>query len=139
MGKTSKTTYLLVLILVIAGGYWAYQQYSNNQVEETAGVTVTNENGAPVGEGNQADQFLAILQNIDKVTLQEKSLLSDPLFATKLQDFGKTVEDRPLGRTNPFAALTGGPAVVAKPTTQTTPVTPAPEEETVVPSEEMGE
>ena len=103
-------TYIIIAILLVVGGYWAYGMFSGSgETATTGGVTVTGgDNQAPIDEATaQANQFIQILQNVNQVTLADLSLLSSPIFQTGLQDFGKPIEDRPVGRPNPFAPVTG--------------------------------
>ena len=111
-------TYIVIALLVIIGGYWAYSTFvGGNSNEPVGGVAVTDPLGVsgPVDEATaQANQFIQILQNVDQVTLADLSLLSSPIFQTGLQDFGKPIEDRPVGRSNPFAPVTGLEFIAAK-------------------------
>lgn len=110
-------TYIILAILVIVGGYWTYSTFVGGGESETpGGVTVTNgENTGPIDTATaQAEQFIQILKNVDSVTLSDLSLLTSPIFQTGLQDYGKPIEDRPVGRPNPFAVVTGLDFIVAK-------------------------
>ncbi len=106
----SKITYLIIIVLVILGAYWAYTKFSSSGSAPAGGVTVTTADGTVVPTDDatrQAEEFIQILQNVNQVTLDNKSLLSDPIFRDQLQDYGKAIEDRPIGRPNPFAPVTG--------------------------------
>lgn len=116
MGKNT-TTYIIIAVLVLAGAYWAYSKYSNPVVVPTGGVTVTSSDGTAIPTDKvtkQANDFIQILQNIRGVKLENLSLLSDPVFKEQLQDFGKPVEDKPKGRTNPFAPISAANDAVKK-------------------------
>lgn len=115
----SKIIYLIIIILVVLGAYWAYTKFSASASAPAGGVTITTSDGTivPTDEAtNQANQFIQILQNVNQVTLSDLSLLSNPIFRDKLQDYGKVVEDRPIGRPNPFAPVTGLDVIVKKAT-----------------------
>lgn len=109
--KKNTITYIVIALLVIGGAYWAYRTFSSGQTAETGGVTVAGEDetiATPVDAATaQANEFIQILENVDQVTLSERSLLTNKMFQTGLQDFGKPIEDRPTGRSNPFAPVTG--------------------------------
>ncbi len=110
--KKNTITYIVIIVLVLIGVYWAYHLFSSKGSKEVAGVTVTTGAGEdvslPVDEvTNQANQFIQILDNVGEVTLSERSLLTNKMFQTGLQDFGKPLEDRPIGRANPFAPASG--------------------------------
>jgi len=108
MQKRKLTTYLLVAVLVVVGVYWAYRLSMKEGTEEPIGVVVTRgQDNSLSGDSpsSQADQFIQILRNIDDVTLNDRALLQNNLFKNKLQDFGKIIEDRPIGRLNPFAPI----------------------------------
>ncbi|MFA6476558.1 MAG: hypothetical protein WCV68_04075 [Candidatus Paceibacterota bacterium] len=110
-------TYIIIAILLIVGGYWAYGMFSGGgETATTGGVTVTGGGSqGPVDEATaQANQFIQILQNVSQVNLSDLSLLTSPIFQTGLQDFGKPLEDRPVGRPNPFAPVTGLDFIPAK-------------------------
>lgn len=110
--KNSKViTYALIGTLVLAAAFWAYWTFSGSgQVPEAVGVTVTSGNSLSAidAQSNQEDPFVQVLQNIEQVTLQEKSLLSNKIFKENLQDFGKPIPDQPKGRNNPFAPIGAG-------------------------------
>jgi hypothetical protein len=123
-------TYIIIAILLIVGGYWAYGMFSGSgETSTTGGVTVTGgASQVPVdGATAQANQFIQILQNVSQVTLSDLSLLNSPIFQTGLQDFGKPIEDRPVGRPNPFAPVTGLDFIPTKsPSATSTPKTTGP-------------
>lgn len=110
----STITYLIIIVLVALGAYWGYTKFSSSGSAPVAGVTVTTADGTIVPSDDatkQANEFIQILQNVNEVTLNDLSLLSNPIFSDQLQDYGKAIEDRPIGRPNPFAPVTGLDAI----------------------------
>jgi len=108
MAKGKLTTYLLIALLVIVGAYWAYTMFFGQSDSAPTGVVVTDGQGETIPTDpttESANQFLQILQNINDVTLQDRTLLQNDLFKNKLRDYGKVIEDRPRGRLNPFAPI----------------------------------
>jgi hypothetical protein len=105
-----KIIYLVLIVVVLIGAYWAYTKFIAEPVPE-GGVTVTGFEGFDPEFADDATkksyEFIQILQNTTDVTLDELSLLSNDIFQTKLRDFGRPISDRPLGRANPFAPATG--------------------------------
>jgi hypothetical protein len=107
-----KIIYIVLIVVVALGAYWAYTKFIAEEAP-AGGVTVMSganidDFGAPLDEATrQSYEFIDILSNIDKVTLDNKDLLSSDIFQNKLKDFGKPISDRPVGRANPFAPATG--------------------------------
>ena len=112
MGKSKIITYVVVAILVLIGLYWVYQLINKKPETITAGVVVANLGSNPADINDQTSQFVNILKEIDSIDLQNHSILSDKNFMS-LKDFGRTIEERAIGRANPFSPLTGGTGLVS--------------------------
>ena len=129
--KKNTITYIIIAFLVIFGGYWAYGKFSSGGAETPATsaivVTTPGQLGSVVKDEatDKANQFIQVLDNVKQVDLANLSLLSNPLFKDKLQDFGKPLEDRPIGRANPFAPVSGISVTTKKAAATNTPA-PAP-------------
>ena len=110
-------TLLLVLVLV----YLGYSYFvAAPEVEEAPGVTVNT------GEGNTSSaEFLDLLLSVKSLSLS-KSLFNNVVFRDRLQDFGRELPDRNVGRGNPFAPFgLGGTASSTRLTTSTRATTTA--------------
>ncbi|HRZ30482.1 MAG TPA: hypothetical protein P5274_02340, partial [Candidatus Paceibacterota bacterium] len=105
-----KIIYLVLIVVVLLGAYWAYTKFLVEDVP-VGGVTVTGFEDFDLGMADEATkqsyEFIKILQNTDEVTLDNLDILSSDIFQNKLKDFGKPINDRPVGRANPFAPATG--------------------------------
>ena len=115
MGKSKIITYVVVALLVLAGLYWAYGMINKSPQEPTGGVTPVSSAGITgTTENSQASQFVDILNDVDDIDLQNRLILNNKIF-TSLRDFGRTIEDRVVGRTDPFAPLLeGGTGIIKK-------------------------
>lgn len=108
MAKSKIITYVAVALLVLVGLYWVYHLATKDSKAEEGGVVLVSEMGLEVSEtDSQANKFIKILKDIDSIDLQNLRLLDDKIF-TSLKDFGRAIEDRVLGRGNPFAPLSEG-------------------------------
>lgn len=106
MSSAKIITNVIIVILVIAGIYFGYTFISSEDSapvgvytvgnDETSNQTITTEN---------SDPFSFLLDGIDQVTLQQKSLLANPIFKDKLKDFGKKIELKDSGRRDPFSPI----------------------------------
>ncbi len=94
----------LVVAIAVVYGIWQYSQTGSGGSSLSATPT-TSAAGA---------DLLVALTNLQAVKLDD-SIFSDPAFQS-LSDFGVTLPAQPLGRPNPFSALSGagagGPAVL---------------------------
>lgn len=124
-----KIIYLVLIVIVILGAYWAYTKFIADDATPVGGVTVTGFEGFDPDLADETTRnsykFIQILQNTDEVTLDDLAILSSDIFRNKLRDFGRPVSDRPLGRANPFAPATGvsssrQPGAITTTTTATT-------------------
>lgn len=108
MSKSKIITYVAVALLVLVGLYWLYGMFTKSPEKVSGGVVPVS---GSVGVGNdqvsQTNQFINILNEIDGIDLKNHVILSNKIF-TSLKDFGKTVSDRAVGRTNPFTPFGGG-------------------------------
>jgi hypothetical protein len=111
MGKSKIITYLAVAILVLAGLYWVYGLINKTPSPVNSGVAVSSAEVTMTPNNDPATQFVAILNDIDSVNLKNRSILNNKIF-TALKDFGRTIQDRPLGRTNPFSPFAPGAGIV---------------------------
>lgn len=85
----------IALIAVLYGGYVLFfAPPSEPALTATAAVTAEDQ------------ELITLLLSLKNIRLDE-SLFSDPLFLA-LKDFGQELVAEPVGRTNPFAPLTGG-------------------------------
>jgi hypothetical protein len=108
MSKSKIITYVAVAVLVLAGLYWLYGMINKDPDEAPVGVVPVSGLGVGVaGQNSQTSQFVTILNEIDNIDLKNHLILSNKIF-TSLKDFGKTISDRAVGRTNPFTPFTGG-------------------------------
>lgn len=112
MNSSNIKTVVIVLVLVIAGAAWAYWYFGSGSNASLDKVTVTSgsEDGTistnDIGKTPiDQDPFVDILNGIGDVTLENKTLLSNPIFKDKLQSMSRQVEDRGKGRSNPFAPI----------------------------------
>lgn len=107
MGKSKIITYVGVAILVLVGLYWVYGMINKAPATTTEGVVPVSNVGGAVAGASQSSQFVSVLNDIDNIDLKNHVILNNKIF-TSLKDFGKTIEDRPVGRTNPFSSYAGG-------------------------------
>ncbi len=100
--KNIKIGVVAILLLVVA--YFAYGYITGDSIPPPAGgVTVTSGEGASVAQASGIDDpFFDLLLGLNTVTLSEKSLLSDPIFKDKMQDFSQPLPTPEIGRANPF-------------------------------------
>jgi hypothetical protein len=76
---------------------------SSDELE--AGVSVVSSDAlGPDGELSRSAQLIRVLENIENIDLSNKSILTNQGF-NRLQDYGRAIEDRLLGRSNPFAPI----------------------------------
>ncbi|MCX6712402.1 MAG: hypothetical protein NT041_01775 [Candidatus Vogelbacteria bacterium] len=108
MGKSKIITYVVVAVLVIVGLYWVYGLMTKTPELATGGVVVSTAGASGVvNENDQTNQYVAVLNEIDKIDLNNTSIFSNKIF-TSFQDFGRAITDRPVGRVNPFSPFTAG-------------------------------
>lgn len=104
---------ILTLLLIIVLAYFGYKYFvAAPEVEEAPGVTVS------AGEGNTSSaEFLDLLLSVKSLSLS-KSLFNNVVFRDRLQDFGRELPERNVGRGNPFAPFgLGGTASSTRLTT----------------------
>lgn len=119
MGKSKIITYVAVAVLILVGVYWVYRMINRPPETPASGVVaVSNLGGVITPRADQASQFVSILNDIDNIDLKNRLILNDKIF-TSLKDFGRNIEERAMGRENPFAPLGGGTGTVANKTTST--------------------
>ncbi|MDO8183687.1 MAG: hypothetical protein Q7T49_01740 [bacterium] len=90
---------ILTLVLVIIALYYGYRYFLvAPAVPEVPGVAVTT------GEvsGSTSGEFLDLLLSVKNISLT-KALFENPIFRDRLQDFGRELPERVIGRENPFA------------------------------------
>lgn len=123
MGKSKIITYVAVTLLIALGLYWGYGLLKQDSSAPVAGgvIVATNQTGLS-SANDQTSQFVSILDDIDKIDLQNRLILTNKIF-TSLKDFGKTVSERPIGRNNPFAPIGTGETIGSQPKTTETPAT----------------
>lgn len=120
MGKSKIITYVAVAVLILVGIYWAYRMINKPSEAPMAGVVaVSNTGGVISSQTDQASQFVSILNDIDDIDLKNHLILTNKIF-TSLKDFGRDIEERTMGRENPFAPLGGGSGTVVNKATSTT-------------------
>lgn len=93
---------IIGVAIVIAGALWFFFSSSGG----SQGSITTTETDDASGPGAQILQSLLSLQAISLNT----AIFSDPAFAT-LQDLTTAIVSEPVGRTDPFAPISGGAAV----------------------------
>lgn len=104
MNSSSFLTIVLIILIVTAAllGYRFFWQSPNpTAVEPTSGLVAVGLSRADARL--QTDQFLAVLRDLEGVTL-DPTILSDPRF-TALVDITKPLTPKPIGRNNPFAPI----------------------------------
>ncbi|MFA5023279.1 MAG: hypothetical protein WC385_01740 [Candidatus Paceibacterota bacterium] len=108
MSKSKMLTYVVVAILVLIGIYWAYQMFNKKAEVAPVGVTVVTDTVPSLTDNsNSSNKLIAALNEIDSIDLQNRLILNNKIF-TGLKDFGRTIEDRAIGRANPFSPFVGG-------------------------------
>jgi hypothetical protein len=95
-----KITLAIIVVLVIALMYVAYNTFTKPTTEEAAGVSVATP-GVAVDTSATSNDFLTLLNNLKSVRFSN-ALFEDQAF-NSLEDFHKELPDRPVGRENPFA------------------------------------
>jgi len=133
MPKSKILTYVAVAVLILLGLYWAYRLVKQTPETVTGGVVVMDE--LNISPDSRTAQLMTLLNDIKKIDLKNHQILTNKIF-TNLQDFGKTIDERVIGRANPFAPLTEGSGIVrdgtgevlTSSTTQTTSSTTADEQ-----------
>jgi len=83
------------------------------------GVVAVSGIGLGISPDSQSAQLMSLLNDIKKIDLKDRQILNNKIFAT-LQDFGKTIDDRVIGRSNPFASPTEGSGIITQTTSSTT-------------------
>lgn len=99
------TTLLIIAFLVILGAVWVYWMATKSSDQLDSGVSViTDDIDLETGELSRSAQLIRVLENIESIDLSNRSILNNPSF-NRLQDYGRMLEDRPTGRSNPFAPI----------------------------------
>jgi hypothetical protein len=104
---TPKLKKIIIVIVIIAIGYFAYSMFFKKAEDPMSFITNTNSlnttrNLADTQAlGNQITQALV---QIESLTL-DKSVFDNPIFRS-LDDKSEVISSEPLGRRNPFAPLT---------------------------------
>lgn len=98
------TTFLIIALLVILGAVWIYWMATKSSDQLEAGVTVATGDNTQNGELSRSTQLIRVLENIESIDLNNRSILSNENF-NRLQDYGRALEDRLIGRSNPFAPI----------------------------------
>ena len=94
-------TFLLSIVAVFfAGGVWYVYFGSSSQSGGTQPLATVE---TPTGTAGQS--LIVALSNLQTVKIDPK-LFTDPVFVS-LTDFGVTIAPQAVGRTNPFAPLSG--------------------------------
>lgn len=135
MNKSKIITYIIVAVLILAGLYWSYRFFNQSSTDSPELISVSAGSSLNFSETKGRDQeFLAVLADVNNIDLQNRSILNDKTFSA-LKDFGRIIDQRLVGRTNPFAPLGTGSGLAPKgtQTTEEPAVTPV-ETETDEPS-----
>ncbi len=99
------TTLIIIAILVLLGAVWVYWMATKSSDQLDAGVSVVTDNIDPeTGELSRSAQLIRVLENIESIDLSNRSILANPNF-NRLQDYGRILEERATGRSNPFAPI----------------------------------
>lgn len=98
--------FIAAIVLLGAFGFYYYAGSGSSDVLTASGTTI------PEGQN-----ILALLTKVQKIKLND-AIFSDPVFLS-LTDFGTTLPPQPIGRTNPFAPLSGLSSGASTVTTQT--------------------
>ncbi|MFA5000787.1 MAG: hypothetical protein WC531_00970 [Candidatus Paceibacterota bacterium] len=111
MTKSKIITYVAVAVLILVGLYWAYHLMTQTPEPAMGGVVAVSGAGLGLSPDSQSAQLMSLLNDIKKIDLKDHQILNNKIFTT-LQDFGKTIDDRVIGRSNPFASLTEGSGII---------------------------
>lgn len=93
---------ILILILVLAGGYYVYSTFFSTPAT-TAPVSYGSEGS---GAAQLEQELLSELLQLQRIQL-DASVFSDPAIQA-LVDLSQGIEPQKIGRQNPFAPLKGG-------------------------------
>lgn len=113
-----KTLINIIAILIFLGlAYFGYVHFmgSSNDAAST-GVVVTSGTAAVNNTNANIDQdvtvasqqFLSLLHSLERIDFTKGTILQSRVFDTALQDFSKRLDDRAVGRDNPFSATIEG-------------------------------
>jgi len=119
MTKSKIITYVAVAVLILVGLYWVYHLINKTPEPAMGGVVAVSGTGLGVSPDSQSAQLMSLLNDIKKIDLKDRRILNDKIFTT-LQDFGKTIDDRVIGRSNPFDSLSEGSGIITQTTSSTT-------------------
>lgn len=90
---------LITLLIILGGVFYGYRYFFiTPAVTETPGVSVTSSTDPQSTNG----EFLDLLLSVKNLSLT-KSLFDNPVFRDRLQDYGRPLPERTIGRENPFA------------------------------------
>lgn len=89
---------IIIIVVIIAGAFWAYNQYFNTEIPGSASLTVTSS-----ADVLGADIIKAINQ-INALKL-DRGVFEDPIFRT-LVDRSEEILPQAKSRPNPFAPIT---------------------------------
>lgn len=97
-------TYTIIGILVLVGVVWVYWMITKSNDEELEGgvAVATGDEVLTTETNSRAQQLVLALKNIEKIDLSNQTILSNAAFK-RLEDYGREIGDRPVGRSNPFA------------------------------------
>ena len=114
---------LITLLIVLGGVFYGYRYFFvTPAVTETAGVSVTSSTDPQSSNG----EFLDLLLSVKNLSLT-KALFDNPVFRDRLQDYGRPLPERTIGRENPFAPIgvggSGTTTTVSTSATSTKPTT----------------
>jgi hypothetical protein len=96
--KSKKNMFIIIGMLAVAGIAYFYYSGSNSQTASSFNQTTD--------EGQQAGAMVLNLLNQIQSLKIDNSLFKDPAYLT-LQDYTVQIPEIPIGRTNPFAPLSG--------------------------------
>ena len=94
--------YTLILLAVVGGGFYAYDQFIVTTPSEDALVAEEGQAGGIEGSA-EVRELLRILQTLRGLSI-ETQIFEDAAYRN-LNDYSVPVEAQPQGRANPFAAF----------------------------------
>jgi hypothetical protein len=96
---------IIILVVVIIAGYFAYQQFSGANLSGSASLsTVQRSSNTDV----LGAEIIKAINQIDSLDL-DRSVFDDPIFQT-LVDRSQELREQPVSRSNPFAPIGVGGA-----------------------------
>jgi len=115
MEKKKFFTNVIILIVIVFAAFFGYRYFfvESDEAAPELGLIAASEADPDLAQAN--DEFLVLLQSLDKVSL-ETTLFDNPAYQA-LTNFSRELTPEPKGRVNPFAALGVNPPFARTATT----------------------